>query len=69
MLSYFIKDIQELVYANIRGVLVKTFTDQLLMNLSCTIAVLFWLIKRFGKFAKDLDQVRKSHRNDKKNGR
>ena len=31
-----IKDIQELVYANIRGVLVKTFTGQLLMNLGGT---------------------------------
>lgn len=62
MFSYLIKDIQELVYANIRGVYVRTFTGQLLMNIACTITVLFWLIKHFGDFTKDLDQVRQEEK-------
>lgn len=55
---YFIKDIQELVYANIRHVQIKTFNKEILMNIACSTTVIYWIIKNSTDFTKNLSNVR-----------
>lgn len=59
--GYFIQDIFELVYANLRGVFVKTFTPNLLIDFISIILVIVWLSKVFGTYSQDLDE----HRSEK----
>ena len=56
--TYFIKDIQELIYWNLRKVYVQVFTYQLLMNFWNSCIVSYWLIKYATIYSVDLNNVR-----------
>lgn len=58
--TYLLKDIQELIYANIRNVHIKTFTFQMLINIACSIIVTFWIIMHFAEFKSGLGELSES---------
>ena len=60
--TYFLKDIQELIYANIRNVHITTFTFQMLINIACFIIVTFWVIMHFAEFKNNLSGLSDSEK-------
>lgn len=52
---YFIKDLQELIYCSIRGVIVKQITLSFVTNFLTFIMVAYWNIKHWGEYTKNVN--------------
>ena len=54
-ISYFIWNIQEMIYSHLRGVFVQGFTAELMLNLTNSVLVIYWVMNHYCKYAINLN--------------
>jgi hypothetical protein len=55
-IAYLLQNMQEFLYAKIRKIYIKPIGLNLLMNLTSTLIVLYWLCKHYFEFTVNLDK-------------
>ena len=62
-IGYFLKDIQELIFCNVRNIVVKQFTLRFNLNIISTLMVLYWHQRHWSDFTDDVGELKEELRN------
>ena len=57
-IAYFLSNVQEIIYANLRGVFVEVLSAEFMLNLSNSILVIYWVLNHYLSFTSNLSDYR-----------